>query len=198
MLEPNVFRWFVLAILVGAVGTSGYFRRRARIEGGTIARRAEGALFMALRAAVTLPFLLAVVSYVAHPPTMSWAAVDLPVWARWTGVAVGLATIPSVAWVLGSLGRNVSETVLTKADHELVTVGPYRWVRHPLYTTGLALLGAIALMAASWFFGLFAIVAAVLIRSVVIPREERALVAKFGDDYRRYVTHSSRLLPGLF
>ena len=143
-------------------------------------------------------FLLAIVAYVAHPPTMSWSAVDLPLWARWAGVAVGLATIPSVAWVLGALGRNVSETVLTKADHALVTAGPYRWVRHPLYTTGLALLGAITLMAANWFFGLFAIVAGVLIRYVVIPPEEHALVAKFGDDYRRYMTQSSRLLPGLF
>ena len=193
-----MFRWFVLVILVGAVGTSGYFRRRAWIEGGTIARREEGALLVALRAGVTLPFLPAIVAYVAPPPTMSWSAVDLPLWARWAGVAVGLATIPSVAWVLGALGRNVSETVLTKADHALVTAGPYRWVRHPLYTTGLALLGAITLMAANWFFGLFAIVAGVLIRYVVIPPEEHALVAKFGDDYRRYMTQSSRLLPGLF
>ncbi len=194
-----MFRWFVLVILVGAVGTSGYFRRRGvRLEGGIIARREEGALLVALRAGVTLPFLLAIVAYVAHPPTMSWSAVDLPLWARWAGVAVGLATIPSVAWVLGALGRNVSETVLTKADHALVTAGPYRWVRHPLYTTGLALLGAITLMAANWFFGLFAIVAGVLIRYVVIPPEEHALVAKFGDDYRRYMTQSSRLLPGLF
>ena len=60
-----MFRWFVLVILVGAVGTSGYFRRRARIEGGTIARREEGALLVALRAGVTLPFLLAIVAYVA-------------------------------------------------------------------------------------------------------------------------------------
>jgi protein-S-isoprenylcysteine O-methyltransferase Ste14 len=45
-------------------------------------------------------------------------------------------TLPAALWVFSALGRNVSETVLTKGDHELVTAGPYRWIRHPLYTTG--------------------------------------------------------------
>ena len=43
------------------------------------------------------------------------------------------------------------ETVLTKADHVLVTTGPYRWMRHPLYAMGGALFVAVGLMSASWF-----------------------------------------------
>ena len=114
---------------------------------------------------------------------------------RWLGVVLGMLVVLGVRWVLASLGRNVSETVLTKSDHALVTTGPYRWVRHPLYSTGVALILAIGLMLASWMVLGFALAAAALILTVVIPQEEQRLVEAFGDDYRRYMADTGRLLP---
>ena len=189
-----MFRWLSLAILLMAVGTSGYYRRHAR-KSETIARSREGALFVALRLLVTLPLLLAIVAYIVNPSWMAWATLDMPDWMRWAGVALGALTIPAVFWVFRNIGRNVSETVLTKRDHQLVTTGPYRWIRHPLYTTGSVLLLSIGLMHASWFVLLLAGVAACLIRLVVIPIEERALVEKFGDRYRAYMDGTGGMLP---
>ncbi len=193
-----MFRWLILGILLTAIGTSGYFRRRARVDGGTIARREEGASLVALRAVVTLPLLAAIVTYVINPRWMAWSAFNAPDWLRLAGVALGIVSIPSVYWVLASLGKNVSETVLTKPNHELVTAGPYRWIRHPLYATGLTLLLAVGLMAANVVLLLFAVLAAILIRYVVIPREEAALERRFGDEYRRYTMRTRRLLPRVF
>jgi protein-S-isoprenylcysteine O-methyltransferase Ste14 len=190
-----MFRWLAVAILLGAVGTSGYYRRRARLGSETIARRREGGFFLALRALIALLLFLPVIAYVAIPAWMTWASFVLPEWIRWLGVVVGMLTIPAVSWVLRTLGRNVSETVLTKREHDLVTAGPYHWVRHPLYTTGLTLVVALGLMLASWFVLSVATVAALLIRLVVIPAEERALMAKFGDQYRAYRGRTGRLLP---
>lgn len=193
-----MFRWLILGILLSAIGTSGYFRRRARVDGNTIARREEGASFVALRAVVTLPLLAAIVTYVINPRWMAWSAFNAPDWLRVAGAALGILSIPAVYWVLTSLGKNVSETVLTKPHHELVTAGPYRWIRHPLYTTGLTLLLAVGLMAANVVLLLFALLAAILIRYVVIPREEAALERRFGDEYRRYTLRTGRLLPRVF
>jgi protein-S-isoprenylcysteine O-methyltransferase Ste14 len=190
-----MFRWFILGILLSAIGTSGYFRRRARVEGGTIARRAEGAGFVAARTIVNLPLLVAIVTYLLNPRWMEWSAFNAPGWMRWSGVALGVLAVPSVYWVLKSLGRNVSETVLTKSNHELVTVGPYRWIRHPLYTTGLTLLVAVGLMASNAVILFFALLVSVMIRWVVIPREEAALEHRFGETYRRYMMQTGRLLP---
>ena len=117
---------------------------------------------------------------------MVWASFASPVWSRWVGVSLGLLTVPAAYWVFSALGRNVSETVLTKEHHELVTHGVYRWIRHPLYTTGIALFLAIGLMAANWFILLFGLIALVSIRLVVVPVEEQALLKKFGDEYRDY------------
>ncbi len=55
-------------------------------------------------------------------------------WSFWTGAAVTLAGLLFSAAARAYLGRNWSGTVTLKQDHELVTRGPYRFVRHPIYT----------------------------------------------------------------
>jgi protein-S-isoprenylcysteine O-methyltransferase Ste14 len=184
--------------LLAVVGTSGYYRWRARQASETIARRREGGLFLAIRAVAALLLYLPVIAYVAIPQCMNWASFVLPVWIRWFGFLVGLLTIPAAAWVLRSLGHNVSETVLTKREHQLVMAGPYRWVRHPLYTTGITLFVALGLMEASWFVLFMTTVAALFIRLLVIPAEERELMEKFGDRYRTYMGRTGRMLPQVF
>ena len=190
-----LFRWFPLALLAVALTLSGFHRSRARIGSETISRTRESGAFMAMRALVALPTLLAIIAGAVSPDLMAWSTFALPDWARWLGVVLGLACVPGAHWVLSSLGKNVSETVLTKKDHALVTHGPYRWVRHPLYTTGITLFVALGLMQASWLLLLLALVGFVLILSVVIPAEERALTEKFGDGYRRYMKGTGRVLP---
>jgi protein-S-isoprenylcysteine O-methyltransferase Ste14 len=196
-VPDDIFRWFALALLVTAIGLSGFHRRRARRGSETIARSRESAALIAGRLLVALPFLAGTLAYILNPAWMAWGSVDLPVWLRWFGVALGLAVVPGVQWVLTSLGKNVSETVLTKTDHQLVQHGPYRWVRHPLYTTGMTMLFALGLMAASWFLLTLAAIALVLIRMVVVPIEERELTRRFGAGYTNYMAHSGAMLPRL-
>ena len=152
---------------------------------------------MLIRAVFALPLFAAVVAYLINPAWMSWAALALPDWLRWLGAVIALLCVPSASWLFSNLGKNVSETVLTKSDHSLVTTGPYRWVRHPLYATGGALLLAVGLMAANWFILALASVVVVVIRWLVVPREEEALIAKFGDDYRHYIQGTGGMLPRL-
>jgi protein-S-isoprenylcysteine O-methyltransferase Ste14 len=189
------FRWLAVAVFVMALSISAWRRRQARRTGGTIPRRAESQGLILSRIFVALPLFGGVTAYLANPRWMAWASLDLPRWMRWAGVALGLLVVPSVYWVLTSLGASVSETVLTKQEHRLVTEGPYRWVRHPLYTTGTALFASIGLMAANWFILLWAGIALAGVRLVVIPREEAQLEARFGDDYRRYRRATGSMLP---
>ena len=190
-----LFRWFPLALLLMALTISGAHRKRAREGSETISRRRESGAFMAMRAAIALPIVLLVFFGAVSPGLVAWSTFPLPAWVRWFGVILGLACLPAVHWVLSSLGKNVSETVLTKKDHALVTIGPYQWIRHPLYTTGMTLFLALALMLANWLLLALLVIGFALILTVVIPAEERALLAKFGDNYRRLMARTGRMWP---
>jgi protein-S-isoprenylcysteine O-methyltransferase Ste14 len=196
MPDETVFRWLLGMILVSAISISGYYRQRAQRATGAIARRQEKPLLIGLRLVFGLPLLLSLLAFLIRPEWMAWARLPTPVAIRWAGVAIGGISMPLVIWVMRSIGSNISETVLTKQKHELVTVGPYRWIRHPLYFTGLVLLVSATLMASNWFIGALTVIAAVAIHHVIVPAEEAALIQKFGDDYREYMNRSGRLLPG--
>jgi len=192
-----MFRWILLVVFVTTLGISGYFRAKARREGGTIGRGEETPFLIVMRLAFTLPLFLSILAYLINPAWMAWSSVAVPDGVRWIGVVLGLCVVPLAYWVLRTIGRNISETVLTKATHELVTTGPYRWVRHPLYTVGTLLLTAVSLLAANWFIGGMTVLVVALILGVVIPREEANLIEKFGDAYRAYRKQTGRLLPRL-
>lgn len=190
-----MFRWPIRAVLLGALTISGYHRARSRQSGEMVARRREGTLFLAVRVVLGLALFGGALAHGVTPDRMAWASFDSPPALRWLGLVLAVLTLPAIHWVLRTLGRNVTETVLTKERHELVTGGPYRWVRHPLYTTGLVLLVGLGLMAGSWFVLAGVVVAFALLRVVVIPREEEALMARFGERYRTYLSRTGRLVP---
>ena len=104
--------------------------------------------------------------------------------------------IPFIVSAQRALGRNVSPTVMTHEDHELVTDGPFRWIRNPLYTAGALLFTGLGLISASGFLLVGAPVALVLV-TIRLPSEEAELEKRFGDAYRDYVRRTGRFLPRL-
>ena len=92
------------------------------------------------------------------------------------------------------LGRNWSGIVTVKQDHELVRSGPYRWVRHPIYTGLLIAFVGTAISRGEWR-GVLAvlIVFAALWRKLQL--EERWMIETFGDAYLRYRAEVRALIP---
>jgi len=196
MQEPDIFRWLFLSLFAVNMSISGYYRNRAR-SGETIERSRESAPLKLARALFAIPGAIAMLVYMVNPNWMAWSSYPLSSTARWLGVCLGGALVPLNLWLFRSIGANVSETILTKQHHELVTEGPYRWVRHPLYAVGILLLLSLSLVAANWFIGGLTLAAVPLFSLVIIPREEENLIAKFGNDYERYRRRTGRLLPRL-
>jgi len=139
---------------------------------------------------------VATLVYLVAPRWMRWSALPLPAWLRWIGMAVGLVTIALFLWVHRALGENWSTSVETKEQHALVTSGPYRWVRHPMYTTMFVWTLAFFLLSANWFVGITWLALSILAASRA-GREEAALIETFGAEYQAYVQRTGRFLPGL-
>ena len=194
-MNENIFRILAAIILFTAIGISSYFRRKADRESGEkISRQADGTPMMTVIRLGGLVLWLSPLVYLINPAWMTWSKLGLPEWARWLGVGIGILCILGIYWLFSSIGRGITPTSATRREHRLVTSGPYRWVRHPLYTVGSSMFIAFGLMADNWFIAALGVLAFIAM-AIRTPKEEANLIAKFGDEYRDYMKRTGRFLP---
>jgi protein-S-isoprenylcysteine O-methyltransferase Ste14 len=194
-MNENIFRILAGLILFTGMGISSYFRRKAdRETGEKISRKVDGSLFMTIIRIGGLILWLSPLVYLLNPAWMAWSKIGLPEWVRWLGVGLGVLSTMGIYWLFSSIGSGITPTSATRKEHKLVTSGPYRWVRHPLYTFGSSLFIAFGMMADNWFIALLGILAFIAM-AIRTPKEEANLVEKFGDEYRDYMKRTGRYLP---
>lgn len=170
------------------------YRIRSQRTGEPLDRRQEGWFILLTLRPAGLITAAGLVAFLIDPRTMAWSAIPLPGFARWAGVVLSSLGGALIVWTFHTLGPNLTDTVVTRRAHTLVTNGPYRWVRHPLYTATLFAVVGNALTAANWF--LMASGALVFVLMVIrTSREGSFLVARFGDAYRGYMARTGRFLP---
>jgi protein-S-isoprenylcysteine O-methyltransferase Ste14 len=116
---------------------------------------------------------------------------------RWLGVALFVAGGALRLWPIFVLGRRFSGVVAIQEHHELVTDGPYRWIRNPSYLGGLVSLVGWALVFRS-VAGLVLVLPFLWILVSRMDAEERLLASEFGAAYDAYRRHTWRLLPGVY
>ncbi|MBI5825960.1 MAG: isoprenylcysteine carboxylmethyltransferase family protein [Chloroflexi bacterium] len=194
-MNENIFRILAALTLFTGIGISSYFRRKAdRDSGEKISRKVDGFVMMNIIKFGGLILWLSPLVYLLNPQWMVWSKIGLPEWVRWLGVGVGILCSLSIYWLFSSIGGGISPTSATRKEHKLSTSGPYRWVRHPLYTIGSSLFISFGLMADNWFIAALGILAFIAM-AIRTPKEEANLIEKFGDEYREYMKRTGRFLP---
>lgn len=113
------------------------------------------------------------------------------------GIALVAAGLAFSAWGRHYLGRNWSGIVTVKENHELVRGGPYRLVRHPIYTGLLLAFVGMAVVRDEWR-GVAGVAIAWLALWRKLQVEERFMIEQFGDAYRRFRAEVPALVPGPF
>jgi len=172
-----------------------FHRLKAR-TGEKLDRKQEGLFSLVALRVLALAGLIALVAYFRNPANLAFSAVPLPEWLRWIGVGLGCMALWLLFWTLQSLGKNLTDTVVTRTHHTLVSTGPYRWIRHPFYTcAGLVALTVFLVTSNALFLitggSIFLLLA---LRTRV---EEANLLTRFGEDYRKYMDRTGRFLPRL-
>ncbi|ACB95505.1 methyltransferase family protein [Beijerinckia indica] len=116
---------------------------------------------------------------------------------RWIGVFLFIGGGALRLWPVFVLGRRFSGLVAIQPGHELVTTGPYRYIRHPSY---LGLLISALGWALAFRSGVGVLLVALLIPPLLarIHAEEKLLHSYFGQDYASYCARTSRLIPGVY
>ncbi len=113
----------------------------------------------------------------------------------WTVLTVSGLVV--AVWARTVLGRNWSGYVTYKKDHELVTGGPYKFVRHPIYT------GAILMVIGTFLYYPNIFVLSFLISwstmfMIRTKEEEKIMIKLFGKRYLDYMKKTKRLIPGIY
>ncbi|HEX9386957.1 MAG TPA: isoprenylcysteine carboxylmethyltransferase family protein [Anaerolineales bacterium] len=196
-MNENIFCILAALILFTGIGISSYFRRKADRESGEkISRNVDGSVMMTLIKIGGLVLWLTPLVYLINPGWMVWSKIGLPEWVRWLGVGIGILCVMGIYWLFSSIGSGITPTSATRKQHTLVTSGPYRWVRHPLYTVGTSMFIAFGMMVDNWFIAGLGILTFILM-AIRTPKEEANLIEKFGDEYREYMTRTGRFFPKL-
>jgi len=192
--------WFKLALVVafavaGTIATRTV-RRATRQHGGTInqlSREVRGLLFV--RGALGLVFYAALFAWLFWPRALAWTYLPIVPAVRWLAVALLLPVLMFFAWSFQSIGNNYRGGVGLYDAHELVTTGPYRWIRHPVYASFIAIMLLVFLLSANWVLGLSGLILVSAVAATRIPIEEHQLQERFGPAWESYRDRTGRLMP---
>lgn len=112
------------------------------------------------------------------------------------GALLTMLGVAFACWARYVLGRNWSSVVQVKEDHELIQSGPYRWVRHPIYTGLLLAFFGTAMAIGEWRGAICVVIVAVSFW-FKLKLEERWMRENFGAAYERYMQRTKALIPGV-
>ncbi len=191
------FRVLLVILLVAFVAHRGYYHKKCRPLANGAAATEQGKLIPTSTTVIGVLGLLATIAYVVNPRLVAWSALPVPEWLRWMGVPLALVGFILLHWAQRALGRNWSDSPRLLKAQTLVMAGPYRAIRHPIYTAFLLILAAPFLLSANWFIGSMWLAMTSLEVFSRIRVEEALMISHFGEEYRRYKAVTGRLLPRL-
>jgi protein-S-isoprenylcysteine O-methyltransferase Ste14 len=194
MSIDDPFRLILLLGLLVLLPVGVYHRLRSQRSGEKLDRRQEGLFILVSLRLCGLVFGVCLLATLIEPTTLAWSTLELPSWLRWVGVGCLTTSVALAIWTFRNLGKNLTDTVVTRKHHTLITTGPYRWVRHPFYVAAFFGILGVSLMAASWFLLLVGgfVFLLLYIRTRI---EEEKLVERFGSEYRDYMERTGRFIP---
>ncbi len=195
MDTDTLFRAVFIGLALGMIAIRIYYQAMVKIEREhTVTRHGGPRLILGgVAAIVTLVFGI---EYMFSPGSFGWAyAVRYPDSLRWAGVVLLTGGEVLLALSHHHLGKNFNSLVRVREGHTLAESGPYRWIRHPIYTAyfvnyiggGLLSANLVLTLVPALFYG-----AMIALR---VGDEEQTMIETFGERYVSYMRRTGRFLP---
>jgi len=193
------FRMIIAAQLMTMAWVRAYFGAPRGEQSGeaSATRRAESGWLTTTLGILALLNFGAIFAYLVNPKLLRWSAFLVPAPIRWIAILTSCLGAAGEIWAAVSLGASYSPLLRVAEERVVVTVGPYRWIRHPLYAFALPLMVGWAVAAGSWFILATATVLIMVLVIIRVPREESMMLEGFGKSYRQYMKGTGRFIPRL-
>ena len=176
----------VLITTVRSMGTAKFRRatvqedRSSALDTGLLALNGVGML---------VPILYVFSSW------FDFADYSLPAWLSWIGAALFAAAAVLLWGTHQAMGRNWTPTLGLREEHQLITDGVFRYIRHPMYAAHILWALATPLILTNWIAGFSMLVPQLAQYWLRVKAEEGMMLERFGEQYRQYMERTGRLLP---
>jgi protein-S-isoprenylcysteine O-methyltransferase Ste14 len=197
MQAETVFRIIIPALIAAFVAHRGYYTRKYGVSDKDTLKKREDGLAAAIGGLLALAGLIAMVLYATAPELTNWASLRFPLWLRWAGVGLALSGFALLQWAQNTLGKNWSDAPRMMKGQSFITNGPYRFIRHPIYTAFILILGSTLFISSNWLIGFAWLGMPVLETASRIGFEESLMIEYFDDRYREYIRRTGSLFPRL-
>jgi protein-S-isoprenylcysteine O-methyltransferase Ste14 len=111
------------------------------------------------------------------------------------GIAIGISAVVMAWQAVAHLGKQFRLHAGLYDDHALVRTGPYAIVRHPIYSSLLAMLTANCLLLTRWPWALLAVAIFIAGTEIRVRSEEKLLRSRFPEEFARYRRQVPAYLP---
>lgn len=196
VLEPQqFFRIFFIAIFTVLVIIRLYFQITMEDTRNVLFNLREKFLLIFVRFLLSVPLTVGVLDYVFFSRYISWSYIMVPFSLRFTGLILGGVSLYILFLSHRELGKSFSSRLIIKKGHRLVRTGPYRMVRHPMYSSFLSLFVAAFLISENWVIGISGASIILTLITMRISKEEALLIEYFKDEYEEYRQFTGMFFP---
>ena len=131
-------------------------------------------------------------------PWLNSFNMSLPDLARWIGViCFGFGLI--LFWLVHkALGKNWSPILEIRKEHKLITEGPYKYIRHPMYSMLWIWVICQWLILANWIVGIMGVLTWSILYFIRLPEEEKMMIEEFGQKYKDYMKKTKKIIPWVY
>ena len=123
MDHEQTFRIILILGFVAIFPMGAWHRIKAQATGEKLDRRQEGLFILLTLRPTAAAGMVGLIAYAIDPSLMAWSSVPLPIWLRWLGVMLGITSGLLLTVTFRTLGKNLTDTVVTRAVHVLVMSG---------------------------------------------------------------------------
>jgi len=131
-------------------------------------------------------------------PFLDYFYFNIPVFIRLFGVLLSIISLVYFWLIHKSLGENWSPTLEIRKGHELITSGPYKRIRHPMYAQIWLWVIAQALIISNFIAGLSGLLVWAIVYNLRVSKEEKMMIENFGNKYIDYMKITGRIFPKIF
>ena len=191
-MEEQFWKWaFFILFLVWFFIRIPYGKESLKIKSKT-KKRVSLEKFLVFLNFISMMFLPV---FVVFSTRIDFAGMNLPSVIRCVALIIYGLSLGLFVWCHKSLGKNWSTILEIRENHKLIQEGPYKRIRHPMYTHFWLLIISQGLILNNWVVMGYGVLAWSILYFLRVNKEEEMMIEEFGDEYKKYVKKTGRLFP---